>query len=308
MKWHKFQFPKRIFLLTAAKLAIGVALLAVIAARTPLPEALSALKALPKSAIVLAVMLYFAAHGFNALKLRLFLPALTAFQAWRFTMIAVLYGTALPGAVVGDAVKALRLARAADSVGDMAAAVAAVAADKVIGMFALLILMAVSIGLDAAIFSVTIASAAVTVMAFATLMLFLALATPLPMKLGRWGRGFAAWRTTALRPVVLLKSLVLGLVSQSLGIAIFAVLGAGLGITLAPTAWAVVVGLVSAVLLLPITIAGIGLRDGSLVALIGLLGQSQGAALALSLSVLALNLGGAGVGLIVDLVGRDRAH
>ncbi len=308
MQWHKFQFPMRAFLLTAAKLAIGVTLLTVVAARTPLPDAMSSLKALPSSALVVAVILYFTAHGLNALKLRLFLPELTILQAWRFTMIAVLYGMALPGPVAGDAVKALRLARAADSAGDMGAAVAAVGVDKVIGMFALLLLMALSIGLDTAAFGATIVRVAATVMIGASLMLCLVLATPLPAKLGRWGQGFTAWRTAALTPAVLLKALGLGLIVQSLAITIFAVLGTGLGIILAPTVWAVVVGLISVVLLLPITVAGIGLREGSLVAVLGVLGHSQSAALALSLTVLAVNLVGAGVGLIADLTGRDRPH
>ena len=79
-----------------------------------------------------------------------------------------------------------------------------------------------------------------------------------------------------------------------------------MGIQLTIAAWAVVVGLVSVVLLLPVTIAGVGLRDSSLVGLIALLGQSQSAALAMSLVLLILNLLGAIIGFLVDFAGSDQ--
>ena len=79
-----------------------------------------------------------------------------------------------------------------------------------------------------------------------------------------------------------------------------------MGIQLTIAAWAVVVGLVSVVLLLPVTIAGVGLRDSSLVGLIALLGQSQSAALAMSLVLLILNLLGAKVGFLVDFSDSDQ--
>ena len=289
------------------KVGISAALLALVLSRVDLGEAIAAAAGLTPAAGVLATVVYFAAHAVNAAKLRVLLPGLSLWQAWRFTMIAVLFGTALPGQLAGDAVKAFRLARAAPDVGEVTAAVAAVAVDKIVGMFALLLLTALGLGLNAAIFGqpVVIAAGVVTVLIPAALAVLLS--APLPAWLGKWGQEFAAWRTVALTRGALLRSLALGIVFQMLSIAAFVILGRALGINLSITAWAVIVGLISVVLLVPVTVAGLGLREGSLVAVLAMLGEGTGPALALSFSLLALNLLGAGVGLALDLTGRDNA-
>ena len=289
------------------KVGISAALLALVLSRVDLGEAITAAAGLTPAAGVLATVVYFAAHAVNAAKLRVLLPGLSLWQAWRFTMIAVLFGTALPGQLAGDAVKAFRLARAAPDVGEVTAAVAAVAVDKIVGMFALLLLTALGLGLNAAIFGqpVVIAAGVVTVLIPAALAVLLS--APLPAWLGKWGQEFAAWRTVALTRGALLRSLALGIVFQMLSIAAFVILGRALGINLSITAWAVIVGLISVVLLVPVTVAGLGLREGSLVAVLAMLGEGTGPALALSFSLLALNLLGAGVGLALDLTGRDNA-
>jgi uncharacterized membrane protein YbhN (UPF0104 family) len=287
------------------KLAVGLFLLGLVALRVPLDGAAAAAGLLTPAAVIAAVALYFAAHAVNAVKLRVLLPQLSLGRSWRFTMIAVLYGTALPGQLAGDAVKAFRMARAAGEAGELGGAVAATVVDKMTGLFALLLLTALGIGLEAGRFGPTVTAAAGTITATIAALLLVALIAP-QRWLGRWGHGYGSWRSIALRPAALLQSLGLGLIFQGLSIAVFAILGGALGLELSLAAWAVIVGLVSVILLLPVTVAGIGLRDGSLVAVLAALGQDQGAALALSLSLLVLNILGALVGLIVDLAGRDR--
>ena len=75
--------------------------------RVPLAEVTAAASRLTPAAAGVAVAAYFAAHMINAAKLRVLLPSLTLWQAWRFTMIGVLFGTALPGQLAGDAVSGL---------------------------------------------------------------------------------------------------------------------------------------------------------------------------------------------------------
>lgn len=292
----------------ALKIGVSVALLALVLTRVPLAEAWAAARELVPGIAALSVLGYFAAHVINAAKLRVLLPGLSLWQAWRFTMIGVLFGLALPGQLAGDAVKALRLARAAPDAGEVTAAVAAVAVDKIIGMFALLLLTALGLSLNAAAFgeSVVIAAAVVTVLI--PVALVVVLVAPLPKWLGTWGQEFAAWRSVALTRSVLLRSLAFGIVFQIVSIASVDLLGEALGIFLPFTAWAVIVGLTSVILMLPVTVAGLGLREGSLVAVLAMLGEGTGPALALSFALLAMNLLGAGVGLVVDLTGRDRAH
>ncbi len=291
-------------ILFVLKLIIGLAILSVILVRVDLRAIWSAATEVSPSVIVGAVALYFVAHFINAVKLRIFLPHLSLRQSVRFTMIAVFYGTALPGQLAGDAVKALRLARASEL--DATTIVGAVAVDKVIGLFALLLLTALGLGFSRDQFGSDITSVALAVTALALIAIVGGLVVPLPARLGRWTQTLGAWRSLTLTPATLLKALGVGLVFQVFCIALFAVLGSGLGIDLPLTSWAVVVGLIGVVLLLPLTVAGIGLRDGTLLGVLGLLGQNAGAAIALSFCLLALNIVGALVGFVVDVAGKDR--
>ena len=64
------------------------------------------------------------------------------------------------------------------------------------------------------------------------------------------------------------------------------------------------VGLVSLILLLPVTFAGVGLREGGLVILLGFVGVAPADAVALSFALLSYTLFGALVGAVADLKGR----
>ena len=286
------------------KLVIGLAILSLVLMRVDVGSIWSATTALDSSAIVIALLLTFVAHFINAVKLRIFLPHLSLAQSVRFTLIAVFYGTALPGQLAGDAVKALRLARASEV--DTASVVGAVTVDKVIGLFALLLLTALGLGISHDQFSPEISRTALAVTVLACVGLVAILVLPLPSWFGRWSEKLSAWRTLTLTPATLLKALVVGLIFQSFCIGLFVVVGQALGIDLPIANWAVVVGLIGVVLLLPLTIAGIGLRDGTLLTVLGALGQNQGAAIALSFALLALNIVAAFVGFVVDVTGKDR--
>lgn len=294
-------------LLFALKAAIGAGLLWYVMARIPLGEALTAAASLDPSVIALAVAFYFLAHAVNAVKLQTFLPDLSLWQSWRFTMIGVLYGTALPGQLAGDAVKAVRLARTQNG-GDISAILAAVAVDKIVGIFALLLLVALAIGIDARAFDQAIIAATALALGGAIAILAGAVFLPVPPWLGRFGPSLAAWRRASMQPGRLSYALLLGLAFQTLCVAITALIGARLGIELSLAAWTVVVGFSSIVLLVPISIAGIGVREATLVGVIGYLGGQDAGAFALSLVLLALTVIGAVAGLIVDLAGRDGAN
>ena len=292
--------PSVLFIL---KLVIGLAILALVLTRVDAGSIWSAITALSPTTLVIALLLTFVAHFINAVKLRIFLPHLSMGQSVRFTLIAVFYGTALPGQLAGDAVKALRLARASEM--HPSAVVGAVVVDKVVGLFALLLLTAAGLALSRGQFSADITNVALLMTVLAAVGLAVMLLVPLPPRLGRWTEKFGAWRALTLTPVTLVSALVVGLVFQTFCIALFALLGAALGVNLPITSWAVVVGLIGVVLLLPLTVAGIGLRDGTLLTVLGVLGQSEAAAIALSFALLALNILAALVGFVVDVMGRD---
>jgi hypothetical protein len=295
----------RTVILLLLKVLIGGALLVFILKRVPIAAAWTAVCGLSPQTVGVAIGLFLAAHLVNAFKLRVFLPQLTVVQALRFTFIALFYGTALPSQLAGDAVKALRMIRSLGQ-GDIGQIAAAVALDKVVGLFALLALTALGLGLEAKLMAADAARVVTSVVVLSAAMLAVLMLLPPPAWLGRWGQAFRLWREANVSAAVMSTALALGLLFNALSIGVFVVLGLGLGLHIGLAAWAVLVGMTSLILLLPITVAGVGLRDASLVGLLGSIGQDAHQALALSLALLALTVFGAVIGLVADVIGRDK--
>jgi hypothetical protein len=91
---------------------------------------------------------------------------------------------------------------------------------------------------------------------------------------------------------------------HGLCVAIHMVLGHALGIDLAMTDWILVYCGVALLLVLPITIAGLGLREGGYVGLLAMFDVAATQALSLSLVFFAYALFGALLGWIAELKGR----
>jgi uncharacterized membrane protein YbhN (UPF0104 family) len=87
-------------------------------------------------------------------------------------------------------------------------------------------------------------------------------------------------------------------------------LGDALGIKLQWVDWTVVYAGVSLLMLLPISVAGLGLREGGYVGLLALFGYKASAALSLSFAILGASLVAALVGgglELVEAMGRARS-
>jgi uncharacterized membrane protein YbhN (UPF0104 family) len=118
-----------------------------------------------------------------------------------------------------------------------------------------------------------------------------------------------AWKGYMRSSRTLLGVLLLGTVYQGIGVLIMAILARGVGIELPFSDWCWIFGLISLAVFIPITVGGIGLREGGLIFLLGNLGLPNEKALALALSLLALQLFGALLGVLVDLsAGIGRSH
>ena len=79
-----------------------------------------------------------------------------------------------------------------------------------------------------------------------------------------------------------------------------AILGTNLGIALPLVDWAWIVGVMSLAVLLPLTIGGIGLREGALIGCLGFAGVPSESAIALSFGIFAVTLSGALAGGAVE--------
>jgi uncharacterized membrane protein YbhN (UPF0104 family) len=287
----------------AVKAVISAALLFVVLRRTDLASISDALSRLSLETIIIAAALYVLAHGLNAFKLQLLMSDRPLKDLVRYTFVALFYGTVLPGQLLGDAMKAYRLVRPGD---DGAGVVAAVVVDRIVGLAALVMMTGLALLVDPRGFP-----RAFPALSFALLAgLILALALPMVMPKfpsaldNALGRFLRAWHASTGDWSALAACFFTGVAFQLISVIVVAYLGAGMGIGLSFSAWVAVVGMVSLVLLMPVTVAGVGLREGGLVILLGFVGVSAGDAVALSLVMLGYTLFGALIGAIADLKGR----
>jgi hypothetical protein len=114
-------------------------------------------------------------------------------------------------------------------------------------------------------------------------------------------RLFDAWLIYLKMPRLLLNSVLLGSFFQLMCVAIVAVLANGLGLSVSWVDWCWIFSVVSLAVFLPLTIAGIGIREGAFVGTLSLLDIPLEKGLALSFSLFGLNLLTALVGGLIEL-------
>lgn len=287
----------------ATKIIVSGALLFVVARRLDFGLVLEAIGRLTLGTVITAAVLYILAHALNGVKLQMVMPGRPLSDLIRYTFVALFYGTVLPGQLLGDAMKAYRLVRPGD---DGASVVAAVMVDKITGLAALLLITGLALLTDSRGFPAAFPALSFALLAGLILALLLPLILPrLPDALDNaLGRFLRAWHASVGDWWPLVASFLTGVAFQILAVIVVAYLGAGMGISLSFAAWVAVVGLVSLVLLLPITVAGVGLREGGLVVLLGFVGVAPADAVALSFVLFGYTLLGAVIGAVADF--KDR--
>jgi hypothetical protein len=98
-----------------------------------------------------------------------------------------------------------------------------------------------------------------------------------------------------------------GIAVQVAAVAGSQALGLAVGIDQPFSVWCAVIGLMSVIVLMPVTVAGIGLREASLVGLLDLVGVPHAQSLALGFGILAFQVMVALLGAVIDLtVLRER--
>lgn len=277
----------------------------------------------------LAGLLFFLMHVLNALKLRVLLPELRAGRLLAYTLVAQLYALVLPGQLAGEAVKAYRLSRdegRGQGQGEIGGGgiVSAVAFDKVTGIVGLLLLTGGGLAVQSARFGDGLLVGVGLVLAglvAATVLLAWAPARALLLALLGWRAGprrealllgplrrfLEAWRDQTRRPGRALLSVAVGIAVQVAAVAGSQALGLAVGIDQPFSVWGAVIGLMSVIVLMPVTVAGIGLREASLVGLLDLVGVPHAQSLALGFGILTFQVMVALLGAVIDLtVLRER--
>ena len=222
-------------------------------------------------AFIFGVVLSLTAWWLSAVRLWILEPRLSLRAVVRISLIAIYYGTVLPGQVAGDAVKAYRLT----SVGlTLDRAAAATLVDRALATLALLFLgTCAAPWVDRAprelgiLLSATTAVIAIGMLSFAHGRLYASLtnwmrSTKPPRVLAFAGRTMDGFHLYLQKPYRLAACFVIALIFHGLCLAIHVVVGSALGIQLATSVWVLVYGAVALLMLLPISVAGLGLREG----------------------------------------------
>lgn len=301
------------------KLAISCVLLGLLLWRVPLGAIGVHMGAFGPVTLLEVLSLSLVCWVIAAARLWCLLPEYRYRDLLHVTFIARFYATILPGQIAGDVVKAYRLGRQSDQIGH---AEAATVLDRVLGLFALFLLSA-SMVLHAPHLPMvlrlsfalgTVALLAGGVLAGSRLFRHGIVDRFLAHREGRiatFVREFGiALHEYLHKPIALVAALLIAVVFHLGCILMQVLLGDALGIKLQWADWTVVYAGVSLLMLLPISVAGLGLREGGYVGLLALFGYKASAALSLSFAILGASLVAALVGgglELVEAMGRARS-
>lgn len=253
-------------------------------------------------------LLYLVAWAIAAAKWKTLLPRHSIRSLFGLNFVAQYYSMLLPGQLAGEIVKAYRLGRGTQDAEWIAASVIV---DRITGFMGLL---AVALGgiafsrseIDSRIIS-TLAIASVILLA--GLFCFkspwwLRIVRSATKRLGRFGvqagRLIDAWKSYLDQPAILVINITLAVIFQLTAVWVNLLFARELGIDIAFADWCWLFGLISIVTMLPFTIGGIGLREGSFVGSLAMLGIEPEKAVALSFAVFSLILSGAAIGAALD--------
>jgi len=233
---------------------------------------------------------------------------------YELNLVSMLYGMLLPGQIAGEAAKVLRLMQYRT---ERVPLVASVLTDRVTGFLGLLLVGSIGVACTGAPAGVIVALAATTV---AALLVCAVLLRPSSVSEAASGDGRLAMLWSAASKVIsafseyrahpggLVWATVLATAYQASITVNALIFGAALNLDLPAVEMLWIVAVVSVAQLLPITIAGIGTREGAFIYLLGAYGVTKPDALALSLLMLFGNLSIASAGALTSLrlPGRQR--
>ena len=265
------------------RVATGVGLLVWIVARSDFQSLTVVVGPRLVVGLSVAVGLVAAAQAFAALRWKVILgpEAPSWLYLYRLYLIGLFFSLFLPTSIGGDTVRAA--AASARKLGEAGFAVASVILDRVVGVFALLCYFVLGVALDRPTFQ-GLAAAVVWKTPTHRLLVLLGVTAVVGGALvvlltRRWkalravmDQGRRLTWAFATSPLVLVRAIVLGFLVQALYILAWAALAMGLGWSLRPAFLLLAVPFVSLAAMAPVTISGLGVREGAWVLLLRPLG------------------------------------
>ncbi len=307
----------RQYAVTAAKIAVTAVFLFLVFSRMNFGALTEFLRAININYFVLSTVIYTAAILIMVLKWKILIPRYPYASLLKYSLIGLYYSLALPGQLAGDVVKAYKLGKGKK---DAELIAASVVVDKLTAIIPLIALALAGIAVSKAKVPVLITASFIALFFVMTLILFLLRIPAVYGSAVRFvdaarGKGkvmpgffssinliMSSYKEYSKNLSRIFASMAIGLVFHLLCVLIYVFISAAAGFDIAIFDWCWIYGSVSLLLLLPITVGGLGLREGGIVGLLGFFGIPGEKALALSLVVFALQLTGALSGWFLDTV------
>jgi glycosyltransferase 2 family protein len=271
----------------ALRAIIGIAIVTFLVWRYDARSVLSLLRRERPSYFAAAIGVYLSTLVLSVYRWRLLAAILrldapfTDFLAFRF--IATFTNTLIPGVAGGDALRAIYLGRRTSRLGE---AVASVLADRIVGLMGLFWLAAGAAiflkerGLPSVLTTVPILTGVIALALFVASPLIIRFAQLMPSRLSRYG-GFIV--TYLEHRSALLAALALSVIVQTVLAVCQYLLALGIGIDAPVTLFLFCVPIAGVFASLPLTINGLGVREGAYLVLFGMAGLSRTNAIALGL-------------------------
>lgn len=281
------------------KFGLTALLLYLLLQRTDLPAIVRALEGVGPGLLATLAALNFSGVLLAAYKWRMLLPQARFSGLLSACLVSYYVALLLPGQIAQEAAKAYFLRT--PSLPPMSSIAASVVVDKIVSVIGLLIVGTVGIMLSKR----ELPAALVWVFALAALaglllLFWLRLEWPYAFVRGqlaklesasaRWKKaGLAlsevldAWHSYASDLDLIARNVVAAIAYQLLGALAFYLLSIGINLSIDFVDWCWITGALTIALFLPLTVGGLGIREGTLIGVLGALGCSKEDALAVSL-------------------------
>ena len=265
------------------KIAVSSALLYYVLTKTGIQDVAGILRDIDLFSFLSAVFIYIFAQFISTLRWKLLLPdGLSTKKLFSLYMIGSFFNTFLPGIIGGDAVKGYYLYR---ETGKADLSLASVFMDRYLGFVALILICLLAFPFGYQYFH---GSRVEWLLPFAVLSFTAASVLIFGLRLGQrisllsaFYNYFHMYRN---QKKTMIKGLLLSAVVQLSGILAVNILSCGLGQQIPVLSFFVFLPLIVLFAMLPISISGLGVREGAFVLFFGLIGVQPEVAAAISLS------------------------
>jgi glycosyltransferase 2 family protein len=302
------------------KISITIGLITWFLHRCDIHKVIMVLSELPLTLILIIILVNILAILVASYKWNILLPQCSFISLLKSIMIGRFYSVILPGQIAGEAVKAYKFGKGRKEAEQI---VASVFLDKFTGVISLLLigllgicLSNVSLKFDLlycfiifnilSIFGLFFFRFKFSSIYFACFIKWIKHIKCLRKILNRSIRFFKALKNYTYDNGILTKSILLGFLYQLIVIFMHIIIAWGLGINVPFVDWCWILSIVSVAIFLPVTIAGIGIREGAFIGMLSWFGINIEKALALSFLILAIQIMDALVGWMVELIDIKR--